>query len=114
MRAETGTAAGAVPPAPSQAQPLLRLAGLGKRFGSLQALQDASLEILPGEIHCLLGENGAGKSTLCNLVFGVHAPDTGEMALAGLGLQLFWTVALVAIGRAWLGGVMRRLEMQGG
>jgi general nucleoside transport system ATP-binding protein len=83
MRAGTDTAAGATTPAPAPAAPLLRLSGLGKRFGSLQALQDASLEILPGEIHCLLGENGAGKSTLCNLVFGVHQPDAGEMALDG-------------------------------
>jgi general nucleoside transport system ATP-binding protein len=83
MRAGTDTAAGATAPAPATAAPLLRLSGLGKRFGSLQALQDASLEILPGEIHCLLGENGAGKSTLCNLVFGVHAPDAGRMTLAG-------------------------------
>ncbi|MDN4591364.1 ABC transporter ATP-binding protein [Xenophilus aerolatus] len=69
-------------PAPA-APPLLRLDGLSKRFGTLQALQDVSLELHPGEIHCLLGENGAGKSTLCNLVFGVHAPDTGQMTLAG-------------------------------
>ncbi|MDQ8001573.1 MAG: ABC transporter ATP-binding protein [Pseudomonadota bacterium] len=69
-------------PAPA-APPLLRLDGLSKRFGTLQALQDVSLELHPGEIHCLLGENGAGKSTLCNLVFGVHAPDAGGMTLAG-------------------------------
>ena len=65
------------------AAPLLRLEGLSKRFGSLQALGEVSLELHPGEIHCLLGENGAGKSTLCNLVFGVHASDTGRMTLAG-------------------------------
>lgn len=65
------------------ASPLLELEGLGKRFGSLQALSDVSLDIRPGEIHCLLGENGAGKSTLCNLIFGVHRPDTGSMKLSG-------------------------------
>jgi ABC-type uncharacterized transport system ATPase subunit len=79
---DAGPGAGAAPPPPA-AMPLLRLDGLSKRFGSLQALQDASLELMPGEIHCLLGENGAGKSTLCNLVFGVHKPDTGEMTLNG-------------------------------
>ncbi|MDB5857437.1 MAG: transporter ATP-binding protein, partial [Ramlibacter sp.] len=84
MRAapDAGSGAGAAPPPPA-AMPLLRLEGLAKRFGSLQALQDASLELMPGEIHCLLGENGAGKSTLCNLVFGVHKPDAGEMTLNG-------------------------------
>ena len=69
------------PPATPDA--LLSLRGLGKRFGSLQALADVSLDIAPAEIHCLLGENGAGKSTLCNLVFGVHQPDAGEMVFEG-------------------------------
>ena len=54
-----------------------------KRFGQLLALSDVSLTIEPGEIHCILGENGAGKSTLCNLIFGVHAPDTGTMQFDG-------------------------------
>jgi simple sugar transport system ATP-binding protein len=83
MRATPDTGehpAGAVVPAGA---PLLRIEGLSKRFGSLQALQDVSLELWPGEVHCLLGENGAGKSTLCNLVFGVHAPDAGSMNFDG-------------------------------
>ena len=54
-----------------------------KRFGSLLALSEVSLDIRSGEIHCILGENGAGKSTLCNLIFGVHAPDSGVMQLRG-------------------------------
>ncbi len=72
-------------PAASLAAPaaLLSLRGLGKQFGSLLALDDVSVDIAPAEIHCLLGENGAGKSTLCNLIFGVHQPDTGEMRLDG-------------------------------
>jgi general nucleoside transport system ATP-binding protein len=72
----------AVPDAEAGA-PLLSLRGLGKRFGSLQALAEVDLDIAAGEIHCLLGENGAGKSTLCNLVFGVYQPDQGEMRLSG-------------------------------
>lgn len=66
---------------PAGAAPLLALHGIGKRFGSLQALDDVSLELRAGEVHCLLGENGAGKSTLCNLVFGTYAPDSGSMRL---------------------------------
>ncbi len=77
MLADPGTAA------PAAAAPLLSLRGLGKRFGSLQALQDVSIDIAPAEIHALLGENGAGKSTLCNLVFGVYQPDSGEMLFDG-------------------------------
>lgn len=64
--------------------PLLSLRSLCKRFGSLQALSDVSIDIAPAEIHCLLGENGAGKSTLCNLIFGVHQPDAGEMRFEGI------------------------------
>ena len=62
---------------------LLAIEGVGKRFGALAALDDVSLSISAGEIHGLLGENGAGKSTLCNIVFGVHRGDAGEMRLAG-------------------------------
>lgn len=83
IEAVTGTGAGAQATPPSVA-PLLRLEGLAKRFGSLQALADVSLALMPGEVHCLLGENGAGKSTLCNLVFGVHSPDAGQMELDGV------------------------------
>ncbi len=70
-------------PAPAASAPLLSLRGMGKRFGALQALDDVSIDIAAGEIHCLLGENGAGKSTLCNLIFGVYTPDVGEMRLGG-------------------------------
>jgi simple sugar transport system ATP-binding protein len=80
--AEHVVAGAAAADAPAAA-PLLSLRGLSKRFGSLQALDDVSLEIAPAEIHALLGENGAGKSTLCNLVFGVHQPDAGEMRFDG-------------------------------
>ncbi len=69
--------------AAATAAPLLSLQGMGKRFGALQALDEVSLELGAGEIHCLLGENGAGKSTLCNLVFGVYQPDAGSMTLDG-------------------------------
>ena len=81
---QPGSGIGAAASAPlSGAAPLLRIEGLSKRFGSLQALQDVTLDLHQGEIHCLLGENGAGKSTLCNLVFGVHAPDAGGMVFDG-------------------------------
>ena len=59
--------------------PLLALDGLGKRFGTLQALEGITLDVQAGTVQCLLGENGAGKSTLCNLIFGVYAPTAGQM-----------------------------------
>ena len=63
--------------------PLLALDGLGKRFGSLQALEGITLDVQAGTVQCLLGENGAGKSTLCNLIFGVYAPSAGQMRFGG-------------------------------
>ncbi|MBS0447785.1 MAG: ABC transporter ATP-binding protein [Proteobacteria bacterium] len=62
---------------------LLHLSGVTKRFGALLALDRVGLEVGRGEVHCLLGENGAGKSTLCNLIFGVHKPDAGQIDFDG-------------------------------
>jgi ABC-type branched-subunit amino acid transport system ATPase component len=53
------------------------------RFGATQALDDVSLDLLPGEIHALVGENGAGKSTLVKILAGVHQPDAGSIHLDG-------------------------------
>ncbi|MGO8914440.1 MAG: ABC transporter ATP-binding protein [Stellaceae bacterium] len=63
--------------------PILSLSGMTKRFGAVLALDDVTIDVGAGEIHCLLGENGAGKSTLCNLIFGLYPADAGEMRLAG-------------------------------
>jgi simple sugar transport system ATP-binding protein len=65
------------------AAPLLSLSQVTKRFGGFTALSEVSLDLRPGEVHCILGENGAGKSTLCNLIFGVHRPDGGAMRYRG-------------------------------
>ncbi len=62
---------------------LLDVRSLTKRFGPVAALTDVDLTVLPGEVHALVGENGAGKSTLLKLVYGVHAPDEGRIAVAG-------------------------------
>src|ERR1700712_4347407 len=64
--------------------PVLRMHGIGKHFGAFHALTDVSLDLVAGEVHCLLGENGAGKSTLCNVMFGVHQPDAGGMLIDGV------------------------------
>ncbi|CAG4921396.1 sugar ABC transporter ATP-binding protein [Paraburkholderia gardini] len=69
--------------ASSPQAPLIRVAGVTKRFGGVQALRGVNLEVMPGEVHALLGENGAGKSTLIKILSGVHAYDEGSIEIDG-------------------------------
>jgi ribose transport system ATP-binding protein len=64
-------------------EPLLCMRGICKHFPGVQALQDAELEVLPSEVHVLLGENGAGKSTLMKILCGQYAADSGVVTFAG-------------------------------
>lgn len=63
--------------------PLVRLSGISKSFGPVQANQDISLSIHSGRIKALLGENGAGKSTLMSILSGRMLPDRGEIRTRG-------------------------------
>src|SRR3954454_7588568 len=63
--------------------PLLSMRGIEKHFGGVPALQAASLEVEPGEVHALIGQNGAGKSTLIKILTGYHQRDGGEILLEG-------------------------------
>jgi ABC-type branched-subunit amino acid transport system ATPase component/ABC-type branched-subunit amino acid transport system permease subunit len=60
---------------------VLRLSGVSKSFGGLQALDDVSFSVLPGETLGIIGPNGAGKTTLFNLISGFDAPSEGTIAL---------------------------------
>lgn len=61
----------------------LVLNGIGKQFYGITVLSDIDFEILPGEIHGLLGENGAGKSTLMKIINGALTPTTGDIYIDG-------------------------------
>ncbi|RME90783.1 MAG: sugar ABC transporter ATP-binding protein, partial [Verrucomicrobia bacterium] len=63
--------------------PLIAVENLHKHFGGVHALRGVSLELAPGEIHCLAGENGSGKSTLIKIMAGVHPPDAGRLVIDG-------------------------------
>jgi simple sugar transport system ATP-binding protein len=63
--------------------PLMALDGVSRRFGANLALDGVSLEVYPGEVHCLLGDNGAGKSTLIKIMSGVETPTQGRVLFNG-------------------------------
>jgi simple sugar transport system ATP-binding protein len=62
---------------------LLELDRVSKFFGTVIALQDVSVQLRRGEVHCLLGDNGAGKSTLIKILAGVHPPSLGTYRVDG-------------------------------
>ena len=63
--------------------PVLKLSNITKRFGTLVANDNISLELHGGEILALLGENGAGKSTLVSILFGHYTADVGQIEIFG-------------------------------
>jgi len=70
-------------PAESGDVPLLRLRGVSKSFGPVQALTDINLDIPAGQVTALVGDNGAGKSTLIKTVAGIWQPSSGQLIWNG-------------------------------
>ena len=64
-------------------KPILTLREACKSFSGVQVLKNVSLELYPGEVHCLVGENGAGKSTLIMIISGAYQPDSGQVIYHG-------------------------------
>jgi D-xylose transport system ATP-binding protein len=77
------TQAGATAAAPADGRTLLRVRGVSKRFGAVQALVDVDFEVRQGEVVALVGDNGAGKSTLIKAISGVGPADAGEFEFDG-------------------------------
>ncbi|MCA0271365.1 MAG: sugar ABC transporter ATP-binding protein [Proteobacteria bacterium] len=82
---------------PDSADAVLDAKGVAKRFGAVQALRDASLQVGRGQVVALMGANGAGKSTFVKILTGVLRPDSGHVKIKGRES----TVASPAGARAW-------------
>ncbi|WP_292279836.1 ATP-binding cassette domain-containing protein, partial [Mesorhizobium sp.] len=68
--------------------PLLDATGVAKNYGAVAALRNASLSVLPGEVHALMGANGAGKSTLVKILTGAIKADAGRILIRGQQLDV--------------------------
>ena len=88
----------AAPEATADVAPILRLRGVGRRFGGVVAVSGVDLDVRPGERRAILGPNGAGKTTLFNLISGEFPPTAGTVELFGADVT-----ALPARKRARLG-----------
>jgi len=74
--------------AKTAAHPLFELRGVEKSFGHNVVLKDIEFDLLPREIHALVGENGAGKSTCLGLLYGLHRPTDGTVMLDGKAIKI--------------------------
>jgi rhamnose transport system ATP-binding protein len=80
--------------------PVLRLTGVTKRYGGVQALRGVDFELLRGEVHAIVGENGAGKSTLIKIISGAEVADQGQLEIDGQQLAAGSTTSALGAGIA--------------
>jgi branched-chain amino acid transport system ATP-binding protein len=81
-------------------EPLLKVAGLIKRFGGIVASDNISMEVIPGELHAIIGPNGAGKTTLIGQLTGEIAPNAGKVEFAGIDITALPVYRRSALGLA--------------
>lgn len=80
---ETNSSANATAAAAASGPPLVEMRDISIAFGGIKAVDDASVDLYPGEVVGLLGHNGAGKSTLIKILSGAYARDDGEIYING-------------------------------
>src|SRR6476659_4219264 len=85
------------PPSPIP-HPAIHMDGIDKSFGAIKANRGASLEVMPGEIHALVGENGAGKSTLMRILGGLMKSDAGRVEINGRDVTGWSTSEAISAG----------------
>ncbi|HSV79274.1 MAG TPA: ABC transporter ATP-binding protein [Ramlibacter sp.] len=90
------------------AETVLRVEGISKRFGGLQALSDVSLKIDRGQIYGLIGPNGAGKTTFFNVITGLYTPDTGTFELDG---KRYTPTAVHEVARAGIARTFQNIRL---
>ena len=78
--------------------PAVRLQGICKRFGAVQANDEVSLTVAAGSVHAIVGENGAGKSTLMSVLYGFHTADRGTIEVDGRPVQIRNPHEAIALG----------------
>lgn len=85
-------AAGILPPLPAvevkPQHPLVSLKGIWKVFGGIPVLKGVDFDLMPGEIHALLGGNGSGKSTLMKVLSGIYSLDAGSIEFTGSPIEI--------------------------
>lgn len=92
------TIAGRPEGAASTPPPAIKLVGISKAFGPVQANKDISISVQPGTIHGIIGENGAGKSTLMSILYGFYKADAGEIYISGQKTDIPDSQAAIAAG----------------
>src|SRR6201999_1871673 len=79
---------------------MLDIRGVTKRFGSLVAVSDVSMEVAPGELRAIIGPNGAGKTTFFNMISGFFPPSAGDIVFDGTVVTRTKVSDRVAMGMA--------------